>query len=224
MSKKVRLSMAIGLSTTFMIIEIVGGLLSGSLAVLSDAAHLLTDIFGFSLALLAVYLSEYAASEDYTFGLGRAEVVGALASVLTLWVMTGWLVCAAATRTYDWFQGTAEPVNGRFMFIVACLGVLVNICLSTVFIQEHGAGLTHDHSHGHCHHHTGVDIEMAKNGTSNSHDHSHGHSHGHERCHGHGNGHDHGHAHDSHEEESTHDHGHGHEHRNNCHDRGHRYV
>mmetsp|Transcript_25493 Transcript_25493/g.25739 ORF Transcript_25493/g.25739 Transcript_25493/m.25739 type:complete len:481 (-) Transcript_25493:99-1541(-) len=165
-SKEVRLLMAMAFSLTFMVVEIIGGVMADSLAVLSDAAHLLTDIFGFSLALAAAIYAKYGATKDFTFGLGRAEALGALGSILTLWVMTGWLVYHAFKRSIKWFQGNGEEVDGKIMFFVACLGVLVNICLATIFHDEHGGAFhSHDHSHSHGH--------------SHEHNHSHGHDHAH---------------------------------------------
>lgn len=134
MDKKTRLTLAIFLSFSFMLCEIAGGIWANSLAILSDAAHLLTDIAGFAIALLATVMATSPASKNFTFGLARAEVMGALASILTLWVMTGCLIFEAYSRTVDFFNGTAVPVDGKIMFIVACMGVVVNLCLSCVFL------------------------------------------------------------------------------------------
>ena len=79
-------------------------------------------------------MSSSPASKNFTFGLARAEVMGALASILTLWVMTGYLILEAYQRSVAYFEGTADPVDGRIMFIVACMGVVVNLCLSCVFL------------------------------------------------------------------------------------------
>jgi solute carrier family 30 (zinc transporter), member 2 len=134
MDKKTRLTLAIALSFTFMLCEIGGGIWANSLAILSDAAHLLTDIAGFAIALLATVMATSPASKNFTFGLARAEVMGALASIVTLWVMTGCLIVEAYSRSVAFFEGTADPVDGRIMFIVACMGVVVNLCLSCVFL------------------------------------------------------------------------------------------
>lgn len=203
MNKEHRLLYAILFSSLFMIVEICGGVYANSLAVLSDAAHLLTDIFGFSLALLAAIVAKSAATKFYTFGLARAEVLGAIASIITLWILTAGLVYEAVKRMYRWFAGTADPIDGKLMFIIACIGVLVNIGLSTIFSSEHGGAFhgDHDHTHGHGHSHK----------ASGKHDAGHSH-----KEHDHGHRHDHGHGHD-HEPKSkkcsgsSHDH-HSHEH------------
>ena len=170
MNKINRLSLAIGFSVIFMIIEVLGGIFAHSLAILSDAAHLLTDVFGFAIALLAAILAQSSATKFYTYGFVRAEVFGALLSIFTLWIMTLGLLYEASIRTYKWWIGTAEPINGRLMFIIACIGILVNICLSTIFYEEHGGAFhdhDHDHTHGHCnqshdHDNTTQNIEMGE--------------------------------------------------------------
>eukprot|EP01041_Mallomonas_annulata_P014579 gene14579-31037_t len=244
--KKRRLIMAIIFSSTFMIIELVGGIMAQSLAVLSDAAHLLTDVFGFSLALMAAIYAASAATKDFTYGLGRAEAVGALGSILTLWIMTSYLLYAATIRAVNWVQGTAEPVDGRLMFFVACLGVLVNIALATIFSAEHGAGgfHDHDHSHGHGHGHeeghaeTGTrgyhhavpthdDLEM-QNMEHNHDHHDNGHSHDHDHkankkqpVHEAEHNHDHGHKHTHHDHDNHHACNHDHSHNNHNDEHGH---
>jgi zinc transporter 2 len=132
MEKKTRLQLAVCLSALFLLVEICGGLISNSLAVLSDACHLFTDIAGFGIALLATNLSEIPGNKNYTYGLARAEVFGAFFSVVTLWIVTIVLVYNAYLRALLWFEGNAVPVNGCLMFIIACFGVAVNICLGLV--------------------------------------------------------------------------------------------
>jgi Co/Zn/Cd efflux system component len=134
MKKETRLTLAICLSLLFMIFEITGGLWANSLAILSDAAHLLTDVAGFAIALVATMMATAPASKHYSFGLARAEVLGALLSILSLWVLTFWLIVEAYERTMIWYSGGTLDVDGKLMFVIACIGVLVNICLSCVFM------------------------------------------------------------------------------------------
>jgi solute carrier family 30 (zinc transporter), member 2 len=185
---------------------------ANSLAILSDAAHLLTDVAGFGIALLATLMASAPASKHYSFGLARAEVMGALASILSLWVMTAGLIVEAYSRTVSWYNGENIDVDGKLMFIIACIGVVVNLCLSCVFMEDHGGAFhSHDHDHGsghgHGHDHGHPDIEK------NSHkedsckdDHRHGHDHE-----DHGHDHSHGHDHD-HNDHDHHGHDHGHDH------------
>eukprot|EP01134_Creolimax_fragrantissima_P001643 CFRG1643T1 len=73
----------------FMCGEVVGGYISGSLAIMTDAAHLLSDIAGFFISLVALHLAGKPASHKMSFGYNRAEIVGALLSVLLIWLLTG---------------------------------------------------------------------------------------------------------------------------------------
>jgi solute carrier family 30 (zinc transporter), member 2 len=77
-SKEKRLSVAIGLSATFMLLEFVGGIYANSLAILTDAAHLLTDVASFAIALCAVIISKWKSTSKFSFGFKRAEILGAL--------------------------------------------------------------------------------------------------------------------------------------------------
>lgn len=221
LDKETRLTLAICLSVVFMIAEVTGGIFAGSLAILTDAAHLLTDVAGFAIALLAAVMARKPATKNYTFGLARAEVLGALVSILTLWVMTAFLVVGAVYRLLDYSKGKEFAINGRLMFIIACLGILVNICLSFVFMEEHGGAFhSHDHAHGaeHEHGHSShgaQDVESPHGAHSglhsdphSGHDHEHGHEHGHDHASvfvppprvlsaQHTDDHDHGHAHSS---------------------------
>ena len=78
-----------------MVAEIVGGVLSNSLAIATDAAHLLTDFASFMISLFAIWLAGRPRSEKMSFGWHRAEVLGAILSVLMIWVVTGILVYMA---------------------------------------------------------------------------------------------------------------------------------
>jgi zinc transporter 2 len=147
MSKEKRLSIAIGLSLIFFTVEVIGGIWSNSLAILTDASHLLTDIAGFAIALLATIVAKREADDKYTYGLVRAEVMGALFSVITLWIITAILLYEAYFRAVAWFEGHPPVVRGKLMSIIALFGVCVNICLATVFHEDHG-GAFHSHDHG----------------------------------------------------------------------------
>lgn len=141
MQKEAKLKLAIILSTGFLLVEVLGGYIANSLAIYSDAAHLLTDIAGFAISLVAVIFAKRPGCKDYTYGLLRAEIFGALASILSLWVITAILVFEAYYRALSWTQGKAEYVNGKLMFFVALFGVGVNLCLGLVFSSEHGGDL-----------------------------------------------------------------------------------
>ncbi|CAH0488962.1 unnamed protein product [Peronospora farinosa] len=176
-----KLQLACICSLLFMCAEIVGGFLAGSLAIMTDAAHLLSDVAGFCISLFAIWVSTLPASKRLSFGFQRAEVIGAVTSVLVIWVLTGVLVYAAVERFMECLRPhPKEHVNGKLMFIVACIGLVVNLILMQIL--GHG----HSHSHGgHGHSHDGEIHGHGHGNTSSSsssseerHGHSHGHSHG----------------------------------------------
>jgi len=132
----------------FLILEAIGGWIAGSLAIITDAAHLLTDVSSFFVSIIANILASRPASDTLTFGLIRAEVLGALLSTVTIWVLTFWLVYEAIQRMIDWFDNKSHPVNGELMSIIAIIGLGVNIGLILILGHGHGHGHGHDHSHG----------------------------------------------------------------------------
>ena len=77
--------MSLLLITGFMVVEVVGGILSGSLALLSDAGHMITDAMSIGLALLAMWVADRPSSAEHTFGYRRAEVLAAMFNALSLW-------------------------------------------------------------------------------------------------------------------------------------------
>lgn len=144
----------------FFIVEIVGGVLAGSIAIMTDAAHLLTDISSFVLAIIATRLATLPPSKDMSYGMVRAEVLAALLSTLLIWLLTGGLMWEASIRIYDYCQGDAHPVNGPLMTGIAIMGLAVNVILIMILgLHSHdhsqgGEGHSHDaHSHGHDHSH-----------------------------------------------------------------------
>ncbi|VDD89337.1 unnamed protein product [Enterobius vermicularis] len=124
---------------SFMICEVIGGWIAQSLAIMTDAAHLLTDFASMLVSLFALYLADRPASQRMSFGWYRAEVLGAFFSVFLIWIVTGILVYMAVDRiirkNYD--------IDARIMALTAGLGVLVNIVM-TALLYFGG----HTHSHG----------------------------------------------------------------------------
>lgn len=125
MDKKARnkLILASVLCLFFMILEIIGGFLANSLAIATDAAHLLTDFASFMISLFSIYLASRPATRNMSFGWHRAEVIGATVSVLMIWVVTGILVYIAIERIVS---GEYE-IDATIMLITSGVGVLVNI-------------------------------------------------------------------------------------------------
>ena len=194
MESESRLKIAIFIATLFMFIEIIGGYIASSLAIYSDAAHLLSDIAGFMIALYAAFVTKRKKCSIRTFGYDRAEVIGSIFSILCLWFVTVYLLFCASFRAWDWFQGRGIEIDGKFMFYTALFGVFVNIVLINVFHSEH-MGLTHDHSHDHELSYDIIDenggsfrdvespCHECENDSHSDHDHSHSHVESHTHSH-----------------------------------------
>ncbi|RCI06497.1 hypothetical protein CU098_010572 [Rhizopus stolonifer] len=97
-STKRKLTIATTIALMFFATELVAGYFANSLALMSDAFHLLSDVASFIVALAAIYLAEKPPTKKHTYGFHRAEVISALVSVLTIWVLTGFLVLEAIER------------------------------------------------------------------------------------------------------------------------------
>ena len=112
---------------SFMIIEFICGYLAGSLAIMSDATHLLSDLAGFLISLFSLIVAMKPADRNFTFGYHRFEVLGALASILIIWGLTIWLLIAAVWRIKH-----PNPIVGFLMVCIAAGGLLFNIIMNRV--------------------------------------------------------------------------------------------
>ncbi len=113
----------------FMVAEVIGGILSGSLALLADAGHMLTDAASIALALVAVWIAGRPESIERTFGYQRTEVLAAAFNALSLWVIAGWIVWEAIERFVNHHE---IHIDGGLMLIVGGIGLLVNIVAAFV--------------------------------------------------------------------------------------------
>jgi len=143
-----KLRKAVYFAVFMMFVEIFGGILANSLAIITDAAHMLSDVGGFIVSLVCLQLAASGATTEYTFGYKQAEVLGALLSITIVWALTACLLMKAVERFYD-----LEEVNAPYMFGISVLGFLVNLILMKVLGHNHahGGGGGHDHGHGHSH-------------------------------------------------------------------------
>ncbi|HEV2778301.1 MAG TPA: cation diffusion facilitator family transporter [Actinophytocola sp.] len=117
------LAAAFGIAAAFMVVELVVGLATRSLALISDAAHMLTDVVGVGLALAAIVVARRSTGRPgRTFGLYRAEVLAALANAVLLFGVAGYVGYEAATRLAD-----PPEVPGLPVLIAASLGLLANV-------------------------------------------------------------------------------------------------
>ena len=119
--------------TTFVLgIEIVGGILSNSLALLSDAAHVFSDSLSLIMSWLAIYLSTRPATSSRTYGYHRTEVFAAFINGVSLIAISGWIFYEATQRFIE-----PEPVKSKEMLVVAIIGFIANMAIVWLF---HGEG------------------------------------------------------------------------------------
>jgi len=119
---KKRLAGALALTTTFVAVEVIGGLWTGSLALLADAAHMMTDAGGLALALIAIRFAERPATPQKTYGYVRMEVLSALTNAVVLLLLTIYIFYEA----YQRFLSPPEILGGP-MLVVAVVGLAVNL-------------------------------------------------------------------------------------------------
>jgi cobalt-zinc-cadmium efflux system protein len=125
-----RVTIALVLTGAFMIVEVIGGILSGSLALLADAGHMLTDTMALALAAVAFHVSKRPPDAKLTYGYQRFQILAAFVNGLSLLLIVGWILFEAARRFI-----APQEVMGPTMLVVATAGLVVNIIC---FIVLHG--------------------------------------------------------------------------------------
>ena len=131
-----RLAVALALTSTVLVAEVAVGLITGSLALLADAGHMLIDAAGLTMALVAAHLSTRGATDRSTWGLRRAEVIGAALQAGALGVV-GVLVAIEAVRTL----AAPQPVVGTGMLVMGVVGLVANVVALVVLAGGRTANL-----------------------------------------------------------------------------------
>jgi cobalt-zinc-cadmium efflux system protein len=133
------LGLALALTAGYTVVEVVAGILTGSLALLADAAHMLSDNVSIALALFAVWLARRPATPERTYGYKRAEVLAALVNGLTLVALSIWIF-------YEAFRRLGDPpdVLGGWMLVVGLVGIGVNLAGGAILFRSRGESLNVD--------------------------------------------------------------------------------
>ena len=174
------------LTFVFMSVEIVGGYFANSIAIMSDAAHLFSDVIGIGFSVIGLIIAQRNASRKYSWGFHRAEVFGALLSIFSIWIITGFLVAEAIHRFW-----TRPEVVGETMFVISVVCLVFNLIqMKILHSGDHMHGpahgqCNHDHGHGHSVHDHDHDGESSDDSE---------HEHHHHGCSGHSHA---GHSHDN---------------------------
>ena len=113
---------ALVLTGAFMIVEVVGGIISGSLALLADAGHMLTDTMALTLAAMAFHVSKRPPDGNLTFGYQRFQILAAFVNGLSLLAVVGWILFEAISRFIS-----PKEILGETMLVVAAAGLVVNL-------------------------------------------------------------------------------------------------
>jgi cobalt-zinc-cadmium efflux system protein len=133
------LAIALGLTAAYTVVEVVGGIYTGSLALLADAAHMLSDNVAITLALAAAWLATRPATPGKSFGYKRAEVLAALANGVLLVALSIWIFVAAAQRLSD-----PPDVLGGWMLAIALVGIAVNVGAGAALYRSRAESLNVD--------------------------------------------------------------------------------
>ena len=135
---KKKLVIVLVTSIFFVIVELIGGIYSGSIAIMSDAAHLASDVFGLGVSVIALNFALKDSNKSFSFGYHRVEVMGALFSIFMIWFMAVWLVYEATLRFYD-----PPEIIGKAMLGIAILSLAFNVIQIRILHSGEGG-----HMHG----------------------------------------------------------------------------
>lgn len=117
-----RMLLSMGLTAAFLVAEVIGGLLSGSLALLADAGHMVTDVGALMLGYAGLRFAQRQADPQRTFGYGRLEVLASFVNGVLLLILSAWIIYEAVTRFFE----PVEVLSGPMM-VIAVLGLFVNV-------------------------------------------------------------------------------------------------
>ena len=126
-----KLGIALALTTTFLIIEVIAGLITQSLALLSDAAHMFTDAAALAIALAAIQISKRPADNKRTFGYQRFEILAALFNASMLFFVAIYIL-------YEAYQRFSQPpeIQSVGMLIVASIGLIINLISMKILMSN----------------------------------------------------------------------------------------
>ena len=173
----------------FMFVEVIYGLLSNSLGLLTDGAHMLLDCTAVVIGLYSSYLSEFKSNNNYNYGYLRSEILGTFINSVFLFFIAVYIVFESIERFIE-----PKEIDSENLILVSFLGLVVNI-IGLVFAHDHGDH-DHDHGHDHSHHHSNEHCQDEKHHHNESseekeklkeekHEHEHSHEKANKETHSH---------------------------------------
>ena len=124
------LTLALAITACMMLVELAGGLLSGSLALLADAGHMLTDASALSLSLFAAWIAAKPPTPGKTYGYYRSEILAALINGVAMWLIVAWIFARAIQRLFQ-----PSEVQTGLMLLTAVLGLIANLASSQILLR-----------------------------------------------------------------------------------------
>lgn len=134
--QRARLGIVLGITGAILVVEVVGALLSGSIALFADAGHMLTDVAGLGLAYLAAALSRRPATDQRTWGFRRAEVLAAATQAAVLLAVGVFIFAESVKRLFD-----PPAVTSTIMLVFGAVGLVGNLVSVAVLTRGHGQNL-----------------------------------------------------------------------------------
>jgi len=141
-----KLTLLCVICSIFIIIEIVGGYMTNSIAIMSIAAYLLSDLIGLIVSIISIYISRKLAKNSISYGYHAAEIIGALVSIVLIWALTLWLLYEATLRTI-----ATPQANGLIMIIISIIGFSFNV-ITGIILSKNGGVQNNNSLHGQDYH------------------------------------------------------------------------
>ena len=139
-----KLMWAFGINLVFLVVEVIGGLVSGSMALLADAGHMLSDVIALGAAVWVSRAMRSPATGRKTFGYGRLEVISGLINGLVLWGVVVWIMIEAVGRILE-----PQAISGEIMLPVAVAGLLANAVSAWILFSERDSDLNNKQAYLH---------------------------------------------------------------------------
>lgn len=128
---KGQLYMACACSMVFIVAQLIGGYIAGSIAILTDSAHLASDLIGFALSIVSLNIAQRNSDSKHSFGYHRAEIIGSVVSLSSIWIMTIFLLGEATKRFFQ-----PNMVNSTLMLPISIMGLIFNLIQMKILEQD----------------------------------------------------------------------------------------